>query len=86
MQIVMVVAVILAGCTTAAHALVACEDAVSIRQRSSTTRNVYPLVSIARQTGTSSAASPRPRFTATVNSWNSYRKNPLKTSSRINEI
>jgi hypothetical protein len=33
MQIVMVVAVILAGCTTAASALVACEDAISIRQR-----------------------------------------------------
>jgi hypothetical protein len=33
MQIVMVVAVILTGCTTAAYALVACEDVVSVRQR-----------------------------------------------------
>jgi hypothetical protein len=33
MQIIMVVAVILMGCITAAQALVPCDDAVSVRQR-----------------------------------------------------
>jgi hypothetical protein len=33
MQIIMIVAVILMGCVTAAQALVACDDAISVRQR-----------------------------------------------------
>jgi hypothetical protein len=33
MQIVMIVAVIVMGCMTAAQALVPCDDAVSVRQR-----------------------------------------------------
>jgi hypothetical protein len=33
MRITMIVAVLLMGCTTAAQALVACDDAISVRQR-----------------------------------------------------